>query len=62
MGRRWQQLTARCLIALIACGLCTIPLAAHPVLTFTVTSHKEPPKGMKSSTGKSRSPVTRLFR
>ena len=44
-------MTMRCLLALVAvgCGVMTTPLAAHPVLTFTIASHKESPKGLKSS-------------
>jgi hypothetical protein len=56
-----RQLTTHWWVALVAFGLCTIPLAAHPVLTFTVTSHKEPPKGMKSSTGKESQPSDETF-
>jgi hypothetical protein len=40
--------TAR-LIASVAFALGTMPLAAHPVLTFTVTSHKEPAAGMTAA-------------
>jgi len=35
----------------VACGLLMAPLAAHPVLSFAVASHKESPAGLKSSTG-----------
>jgi tetratricopeptide (TPR) repeat protein len=55
------RLTARWLIALVVCGLYTVPLVAHPVLMFTVTSHKEPPKGVKSSTGKESKPSDETY-
>ena len=43
---------ARWFISLLACVTLAAAPAAHPVLTFTVSSHKEPPIGMNSSTGK----------
>ena len=45
------QRTVWLLIVSIAFALKAFPLAAHPVLTFTVTSHKEPPVGAKPERG-----------
>lgn len=61
IGIKKSPLTARWWTTLAACGLCVVPVAAHPVLTFTVTSHKEPPKGMKSSTGKEAKPSDETY-
>jgi hypothetical protein len=44
----WLGLTTRWLVAFVACGLCSAPLVAHPVLTFAVVSHKEPAKDTTS--------------
>jgi hypothetical protein len=54
------RMTALWLIAFVACGLFSGPLAAHPVLTFTVVSHKEPAKDMKSA-GKAVQPSTETY-
>jgi tetratricopeptide (TPR) repeat protein len=43
------RVTARVLIVSVAFALSAMPLVAHPVLTFTVTSHKEPAAGMKAA-------------
>lgn len=48
MRRDRIRVTAR-LIVCVAFSLGAMPLAAHPVLTFTVTSHKEPAVGMKAA-------------
>jgi hypothetical protein len=42
------RLTMCLLIVPVAFALNALPLAAHPVLTFTVTSHKQPAPGMKA--------------
>jgi tetratricopeptide (TPR) repeat protein len=42
-------------------GLWLSPIAAHPVLMFTVTSHKEPPPGMQSSSGQVAKPSDETF-
>jgi tetratricopeptide (TPR) repeat protein len=41
--------TACCLAALVLCSSSASPLVAYPILTFTVTSHKEPAAGQKAS-------------
>jgi hypothetical protein len=56
----WIRLTMRPLVAFVACALFSGSLAAHPVLTFTVTSHKDPAKDMKSS-GKAVQPSTETY-
>lgn len=51
----------RGVLVAIAFGLYAAPLLAHPVLTFVVVSHKEPPEGMKSSTGSAMRPSDETF-
>jgi hypothetical protein len=53
--------TAHWLIVLAAWMALSAPLAAHPVLTFTVASHKEPPKDAKSSSGEAVKPSDDTF-
>ena len=54
------QRTLCSLMVSIAFALKALPLAAHPVLTFTVTSHNEPAVGMKTD-GKEAKPTDKTF-
>ncbi len=52
---------ARWWIPAATCAALAAPLGAHPVLTFTVASHKEQSNGMKSSTGEAALPSDETY-
>jgi hypothetical protein len=54
------MMTRVSLIVLVTFALLALPLAAHPVLTFTVTSHKQPAVGMKAE-GQAVQPSDKTF-
>ena len=60
MRKRPLRSTARWLVVLVLCSLSASPLVAYPVLTFTVTSHKEPAAGATAS-GKPVQPSDKTF-
>jgi hypothetical protein len=60
MRNRSLRCTAHWLAGLVLCVLSATPLMAYPVLTFTVTSHKEPAAGAKAS-GQPVLPSTKTF-
>jgi tetratricopeptide (TPR) repeat protein len=49
MRNRSLRCRARWFACLVLCSLSASPLVAYPVLTFTVTSHKEPAAGAKAA-------------
>ena len=49
MRDRRLRLPAGWLIGLVLCSVSGSPLVAYPILTFTVTSHKEPAAGAKAA-------------